>query len=97
MKTWFVSRHPAAIEWAKRQAFTIDNWVGHLNPELVAAGDVVIGTLPVHLAEEVCSRGAAFYFLIVPLELHQRGKELDLAEMQAAACSVQRYRVIRED
>lgn len=97
MTTWFISRHPGAIEWAKHQSLAVDRWVSHLYPEQIEAGDVVIGTLPVHLAAAVCRRGAAFHFLIIPLQQGQRGQELDLDEMLTAGCSVQRYRVVLED
>ena len=97
MTTWFISRHPGAIAWAKNQPLAVDRWVGHLDPELIEDGDVVIGTLPVHLAEAVCRRGAAFYFLIVPRQADQRGQELELVDMLAAGCSLQRFRVVLED
>lgn len=97
MTTWFISRHPGAILWAKSQSLAVDRWLAHLDPELIEAGDVVIGTLPVHLAEAVCRRGAAFHFLIVPHQSEQRGQELDLVDMLAARCSIQRFRVVRED
>ena len=45
--TWFVSRHPGAIDWAKRQGLNIGPWVEHLDPAKMEVGDTVIGTLPV--------------------------------------------------
>ncbi|MDW8324914.1 MAG: CRISPR-associated protein Csx16, partial [Burkholderiales bacterium] len=56
MTTWFVSRHPGAIKWAARKGIRVDRQVDHLDVDVVQAGDVVIGTLPVHLAAEVCAR-----------------------------------------
>ena len=72
MAIWFVSRHAGAIGWAKQQSFKVDHWVTHFAPEEAAAGDVVIGTLPVHLAAEVCARGAQFYFLTLQVREEQR-------------------------
>lgn len=97
MTTWFISRHPGAIEWAKLQAFSVDRWVSHLDPEQIQPGDVVIGTLPVNLAETVHRRGAEFYFLSIQMQQGQRGKELDLDDMLVAGCALHRYRVVRED
>jgi CRISPR-associated protein Csx16 len=97
MTTWFISRHTAAIEWVRLQSFSVDRWVSHLDPALIEAGDVVIGTLPMHLAEAVCKRGATFYFLLLPLQQEQRGQELALDDMLAAGCSVQRYLVASGD
>jgi CRISPR-associated protein Csx16 len=95
MATWFISRHAGAIAWAKQQNLGIDRWETHIEPESVQAGDVVIGTLPVHLAAEICARGAKFYFLTLQLREEQRGQELTVADMQAAECSLQCYQVVR--
>ena len=65
MTTWFISRHEGAIEWVKQQNIQIDRFESHLNTSLVQTGDVVIGTLPIHLAAEICQKGAKFYFLSV--------------------------------
>lgn len=54
MTTLFVSRHQGAIEWIKQQSIQVDVFVEHLNVEEIQADDVVIGTLPLHLAAEVC-------------------------------------------
>ena len=63
MTTWFISRHQGAIEWIKKQNIQIDRFESHLDTSFVQAGDVVIGTLPIHLAAEICQKGAKFYFL----------------------------------
>ena len=94
MTRWFVSRHPGAIAWAVRNKVQIDRWVEHLDPELVHKGDVVMGTLPVHLAAKVCQYGATFYFLEMHLSQQQRGSELTLHEMEQAQCSLLPYMVL---
>ena len=67
MTIWFVSRHAGAIAWAKGQNLPVDRWVSHLDARQVTAGDTVIGTLPVHIAADICSRGARFFLKrIVP-------------------------------
>lgn len=76
MTVWFVSRHQGAIDWAVRESgFAIDRFEPHLNTDEVADGDVVLGTLPLHLAADVCAKGAVFYFLQLPQELSGRGSE----------------------
>lgn len=63
MTVWFVSRHQGAIDWAVRESgFAIDRFEPHLNTDEVVNGDVVLGTLPLHLAADVCAKGAVFYF-----------------------------------
>ena len=88
MTTWFISRHPGAIKWVKLQNIQIDRFESHLDTSLVQAGDVVIGTLPIHLAAEVCQKGVKFYFLSINVTPEQRGTEL--TEQQ---CSIQPFMV----
>ncbi|QMT31186.1 CRISPR-associated protein Csx16 [Alysiella filiformis] len=96
MATLFVSRHAGAIEWIAQQAhWHIDEIVPHLDLAQVNAGDVVVGTLPVHLAAAVCEKGAQFYFLQMPQQFATRGSEYSAAEMTAAGASLVRFDVKR--
>lgn len=80
--TWFVSRHPGALEWARRKGIVVDRVVAHLNVEDVKPGDTVIGTLPVNLAAEVCARGARYLNLSLDLPEDARGRELTADELE---------------
>lgn len=91
MTTWFISRHKGAIAWAKSQNLPVDRWVEHLDASQVAPGDTVIGTLPVHIAAEICCRGARFFFLELHLEKNQRGMELTESDMLNANCALREY------
>lgn len=91
MSVWFVSRHPGAIAWAKNQNLGINHWRTHLAIDEVASGDTVIGTLPVHLAAEVCARKARFFALSMELSVDQRGRELSCETMQTMNCSLQEF------
>lgn len=96
MSTLFVSRHAGAIEWIKAQPnWQIDEFVPHLDLAQVQAGDVVVGTLPVHLAAQVCEKGAAFYFLQMPQELTGRGSEYSAEQMTDAGACLTRFHVER--
>ena len=90
MTTLFISRHAGAIEWIKQQSsWQIDEVVSHLDLAQVQAGDVVVGTLPVHLAAQVCEKGAKFYFLQMPQQFVNRGSEYTAEQMiDAGACLV---------
>ena len=88
MAVWFISRHLGAIEWAKTQNLNIDHWVEHLDYRVVQAGDVVMGTLPVHLEEKICQQGAAFYFLSVDVQPDQRGQELTQKQLEQQDCQL---------
>ncbi len=91
--SWFVSRHPGAIDWATRQRLAIERWVEHLDPTEVRSGDIVIGTLPVNLAAEVCNRGARYLHLSVATPLAWRGREMSADELLAVAAELRAFRV----
>lgn len=82
MTTWFISRHPGAIVWAVQQGLSVDRHAQHLDPAQVQAGDTVIGTLPVHLAANVCQRGARFVHLSLDMPAQWRGRELNADELR---------------
>lgn len=91
MSVWFVSRHQGAVEWVKQQAIKIDRFVEHLNVEEIQPNDTVIGTLPIHLAAQVCEKGAKFYFLSVNVTREQRGTELTAMQLNEQQCSLQPF------
>ncbi|WP_421621543.1 CRISPR-associated protein Csx16 [Alkalilimnicola ehrlichii] len=95
MTTWFVTRHTGAAEWARRQGLPVDRLIDHLEPEALAPGDTVIGTLPVHLAAAVCARGARYLHLSLDLPSELRGHELTADDMERAGARLESYQVKR--
>ena len=95
MSTYFITRHPGAIVWAIEQGIVIDHAVEHLAIAAIQAGDTVIGTLPVHLAAQVCERGARYRHLSVDIPPHARGGEFTAAELVAYGARLDSYRVER--
>ncbi|MDR3054426.1 MAG: CRISPR-associated protein Csx16 [Zoogloeaceae bacterium] len=97
MTTWFITRHPGALEWAKAQGFAIDRHCTHLTDvnltDGIVAGDTIIGSLPVHLAAVVCQRGAAYYNLSLDLPAHLRGEELSAEELSACNARLEAFYV----
>ncbi|MDP8101360.1 CRISPR-associated protein Csx16 [Phocoenobacter atlanticus] len=91
MKTYFISRHQGAIDWIKCQEVKIDHFIDHLNIDMIKRDDIVIGTLPIHLAAQVCEKGAKFYFLSVNVTKAQRGQELTAEQLKAQACQLQQF------
>lgn len=96
MTVWMVSRHPGAVEWARRQGIVFDRVVPHLDVREVAAGDTIYGTLPLPLAAEVSVRGAVYWHLCVALSASQRGQELAPSALEAADARFERFVVSRE-
>jgi len=95
MTTYFVSRHTGALVWATEEGIAVDQVVDHLDLAAVAAGDTVIGSLPVNLAADVCDRGARYLHLSLHLPAHLRGVELTAAQMRDCNARLEQYRVCR--
>lgn len=81
MPTYFVSRHPGALEWSRRRGIQARH-VPHLDTTILQPGDTVIGTLPVHLVAEACARGVTYLHLRVDVPAHWRGHELDADQLE---------------
>ncbi len=95
MTVWFVSRHPGAVAWAQRQGLTVERWVQHLDPEIIQAGDTVIGTLPMQLAACVCERGGRYLHLRLDLPMEARGLELQADDLDKFGASLEPYFVAK--
>lgn len=93
MTTYFISRHPGAIEWANRHALSVDCQIAHFEPHMVQQGDTVIGSLPVNLAAHVCAAGAVYVHLSLELPAHLRGQELSADQLDALGAQLQTYQI----
>jgi CRISPR-associated protein Csx16 len=93
MTTLFVSRHPGARDWAAEEGIAVDAVIAHLDPDTIQPGDVVIGTLPIHLAAQVCQRGGRFLHLSLELPPDWRGRELSAADLRECRARLEEYRV----
>jgi CRISPR-associated protein Csx16 len=95
MTTYFVTRHPGALEWAARQGLAVDCQLSHLEVAVIQPGDTVIGILPLNLVAEVCARGARFFNLSLTVPPEARGRELSADELEQFGARVEEYRVER--
>jgi CRISPR-associated protein Csx16 len=96
-KTFFVTRHAGAIAWAIAQGFEHAEMTPHFDPVMVDRGDVVLGTLPIHLVAEVNKRGGAYLHLILDLPAEARGRELTAEDMVIFGARLQRFDVATQD
>lgn len=94
MKTWFVSRHLGALHWMQQNNIHFDEHVAHLDPTLIQAGDVIIGSLPINLAAQICSAGAAYWNLSLCIPAHMRGKELSAEDLRQFGATLERYEIV---
>lgn len=93
-KTWFVSRHLGAKQWAIENGFSIDYFVEHLDESNAPkAGDTVIGTLPIHLIAQLNKKGVRFLHLRLNLDSLTRGRELTSDELKAVDAKLEEFLV----
>ena len=90
---YFVSRHSGAIEWAAEEGFEVDEQLAHIEPSIVHDGDVVIGTLPVHLVADICARGGRYLHLSMDIPESWRGSELTSERMRTCHARLEEYQV----
>ncbi len=95
MTTWFVSRHRGALAWAGQEGMHVDRQVEHLDTGDVQPGDIVIGSLPVQMAAEVCERGGRYFHLSLDLPQALRGRELSAEEMRACKARLEEFCIRR--
>lgn len=93
MTTYFISRHKGAIDWIAQQGIHIDKTLSHLNPQDIQKGDIIVGTLPIHLVAKVCQQGGRYFHLTLNLPEALRGKELSAEDMQNAQAQLEEFNV----
>ncbi len=91
MTTYMISRHPGALEWLRSQGIEPDHSLSHLENQVLQPGDLVIGTLPLHLACRVCEQGAEYWHLSLDIPAEWRGIELSPEQMQACQARLERF------
>lgn len=96
MPTLFVSRHGGAIDWASRKGIDAER-VAHLDVGKIAHGDVVLGTLPIHLAADVNARGARYFHLEIDVPAELRGKDLSADDMERLGAKLTEFHVVKVD
>lgn len=97
MTTAFVTRHAGTIDWAQSERLLPEGSVitATFDAEDVQPGDLVIGTLPAHLAARICERGGRYQHLTLDLPENLRGQDLTVAEMRACNARLEEFHIQR--
>lgn len=89
-KTLFVSRNVGAQDWAQKNGFSTAEVVESFSPDMVSAGDTIVGTLPLPLAAAIHSKGASFIALTMkPVPAELRGTPLSAEQMDELGAATQ--------
>jgi CRISPR-associated protein Csx16 len=89
--TYLVTRHSGAKQWVEEEGIAVDAQLDHLEIDRVRAGDIVIGSLPVNLAAQVCARGGRYFHLSLELPYDWRGRELSPNDMRRFGARVEEF------
>lgn len=95
MTTYFITRHPGAMQWARESGMAVDVQLAHLDTSAVQPGDNVIGTLPASLAAEVCAHGGRYFHLVLDIPAEARGRELSAEDMRTFNARIEEYKIER--
>jgi CRISPR-associated protein Csx16 len=94
MTTYFVTRHPGAVEWAKQQGVKVDKTLSHLTQteiNQITEDDVFIGILPINIVADICNKRGRFFNLSMSLPPEARGRELSAEEMSKYNSSIEEF------
>lgn len=95
MTTYLITRHKGARQWAEEEGIAVDALLDHLDADQIQPGDVVIGSLPVNLAAEICVRGGRYVHLSLELPYEARGRELSSEDMRRFGARLEEFVVRR--
>ena len=95
MTTYFISRHPGAVEWAESEGFHVDERLAHFDVTIVEQGDCILGTLPINLVAQVNERGGKYMHLTLELPSELRGKELTANDMREFCARLEPYQATK--
>jgi CRISPR-associated protein Csx16 len=97
-RTFFITRHSGARDWAARHGHQNAILLEHIEPPILQSlrsGDRVLGTLPVHLAAEVCRRGAHYLHLSIDIPPEARNRDLSADEMETFGARLEEFVITR--
>lgn len=99
MTCYLITRHEGTRRWVdimarkERLPFSVDMRLEHLDSSLLKEGDIVVGTLPVQLANELYKKGVAFWSLDIQVPPELRGQELSAVHLAKFGARFTRYEV----
>lgn len=92
---FIVTSHSGTVTWMARKGIEADKVVmGDFDVAAVQPGDIVIGTLPLHLAAEVIRKGGRYWnFVLVKPEALRDKRDLAVQEIEQCQPRLEEFRI----
>lgn len=92
MTTYFITRHSGALAWAKQQHLSFDVHLEHLlDLNLLQAGDIIIGTLPINLVYALNKKQVRYIHLSLNIPPQLRGIELTIDQLNTCQATLEEF------
>lgn len=92
MTTYFITRHPGALAWAKLNNLAYDIHTEHLvSLDQLKKGDTVIGTLPINMVYQLNQKSVRYVHLSLEIPANLRGVELSAEQLQQCQATLEEF------
>ena len=96
MTTFIITKHVGAVQWAKNKGIEHDIYLEDLNLiHELKAGDVVVGTLPIHVVYELNQRDINYLHIALDIPAELNDQALDAAQLEACNARIESYYLLR--
>lgn len=96
MMTYFITRHPGAVQWANAHNVSFDVHLEHLlSLDKLQSGDVVIGTLPINLISQINAMSVRYIHLSLQIPPELRGVELTVEQLKQCYATLKEFQVTK--
>ncbi len=94
MTTYFITRHPGALQWAAQNQLHYDVHAEHLLCfSDIKEGDTVVGTLPINMVYQLNQKNVSYVHLSLQIPPSLRGIELTAEQLNGCKASLEKFEV----
>lgn len=95
---YLITRHAGAVQWLQEAVSEPYVLLTHLHDlNLIQAGDIIVGTLPVNLIAKINLLGARYFHLHINIPAHLRGHELTHEQLVQLGAGLVEYSVQKHE
>lgn len=96
MTTFIITKHSGAVQWVQNKGIEHDCYLEDANRiQELKAGDVVVGTLPIHVVYELNQRDINYLHIALDIPPELDGQILDAAQLEACNPRLESYYLLR--